>query len=201
MSSRRSNRKPYFVAPKVNSAQHVRVYFTFSAGTRLAILQPKPIKAEQSNSSIIYGDRVILKFFRRGEEGENPDLEIGRFLTEKKNFPHIPAVAGWINYKGKDDREMSLGILQAFVPNVGDAWQFTLKALSSFWKEARKYSEGHLGRVSQDAGTVAPYGQNLPAPVLDCSTPYLDAVRLLGKRTAELHLALASDPADPVFFA
>lgn len=173
--------------------------FHILCGDSTGILQPKPVKAEQSNSSITYGDRVILKFFRRGEEGENPDLEIGRFLTEKKNFPHIPAVAGWINYKGKDDREMSLGILQAFVPNVGDAWQFTLKSLSSFWKEARKYSEGHLGRVSQDAGPVAPYGQNLPALVLDYSSPYLDAVRLLGKRTAELHLALASEPADPVF--
>ncbi len=131
--------------------------FHVLCGDSTHVLQPKPIKAEQSNSSIIYGDRVILKFFRRGEEGENPDLEIGRFLTEKKNFPHIPAVAGWLDYRGKDGREMSLGILQAFAPNVGDAWQFTLKALSSFWKEARKYSEGHLGRLSQHAGPVAAY--------------------------------------------
>src|SRR6266576_3144501 len=144
--------------------------FLSLCGASSGALQPKPIKAEQSNSSIIYGDRVILKFFRRVEEGENPDLEIGRFLTERKNFPHIPAVAGWLDYKGKDDREMSLGILQAFVPNVGDAWQFTLKALSSFWKEARKYAEGQLGRVSQDAGPVASYRQTLPAPVLDYSS-------------------------------
>ena len=174
--------------------------FHILCGDSTGVLQPKPIKAEQSNSSIIYGDRVILKFFRRGEEGENPDLEIGRFLTEKKNFPHIPAVAGWLKYKGKDGKEMSLGILQAFVPNVGDAWQFTLKALSSFWKEARKYSGAHFGRrVSQHAGPVAAYGQNLSAPLLDHISPYLDAVRLLGKRTAELHLALASEPTDPVF--
>src|SRR5882724_416448 len=173
--------------------------FQVLCGDSKSVLQPKPIKAEQSNSSIIYGDRVILKFFRRGEEGENPDLEIGRFLTEKKNFPHIPAVAGWLDYKGKDGKEMCLGILQAFVPNVGDAWQFTLKALSSFWKEARKYSEGHVGRLSQHAEPVAAYGQNLPAPLLDYISPYLDAVRLLGKRTAELHLALASEPADPAF--
>jgi len=173
--------------------------FHILCGDSARVLQPRPIKAEQSNTSIIYGDRVILKFFRRGEEGENPDLEIGRFLTEKKNFPHIPAVAGWLDYKGRDGKEMSVGILQAFVPNVGDAWQFTLKALSSFWKEATKYSEGHLGRVSQRAGPAAAYGQCLPAPLLNYISPYLDAVHLLGRRTAELHLALASEPADPAF--
>ncbi len=168
-------------------------------GASAGVLQPRPIKAEQSNSSIIYGDRVILKFFRRAEEGDNPDLEIGRFLTERKDFPHIPAVAGWIDYKGKDDREMCLGILQAFVPNVGDAWQFTLKALSSYWNQARKYSEAHLEPVPQHEGPVTAHRQNLPAPVLDHINPYLDAVHLLGKRTAELHLALASEPTDPDF--
>jgi len=173
--------------------------FHVLCGDSTGILQPKLVKAEQSNTSIIYGDRVILKFFRRGEEGQNPDLEIGRFLTEKKNFPHIPAVAGWLDYKGKDGKEMSLGILQAFVPNVGDAWQFTLNALSSFWIEARRYSEQHLGRMSQHAGPGAADGQNLPAALLNYISPYLDAVHLLGKRTAELHLALASEPADPAF--
>ena len=168
-------------------------------GPSAGVLQPRPIKAEQSNSSIIFGDRLILKFFRRLEEGENPDLEIGRFLTEKKSFPHIPAVAGWLDYKGQDEREMCVGILQAFVPNVGDAWQFTLNALSCFWKEAKKYPQGDLGRVPQHDRPVATHLQNLPAPVLDCIHPYLDAVHLLGKRTAELHLALASEASDPVF--
>ena len=141
-----------------------------------------------------------MKFFRRSAEGENPDLEIGRFLTEEKDFPHIPAVAGWIEYKGKDDREMSLGILQEFVPNVGDAWQFTLKALSSFWKEAEKYSEAvHPGAMIQNQGPGADDRQSLPTHVLDSINPYLATVELLGKRTAELHLALASEPIDPAF--
>jgi len=173
--------------------------FLSLCGASSGALQPKPIKAEQSNSSIIYGDRVILKFFRRVEAGENPDLEIGRFLTEAKSFPHIPAVAGWLDYKGKDDREMSLGILQAFVPNVGDAWRFTRKSLSSFWKEAGKYREGPLGSVPQQDGYVSAYKENLPAQVLDYIKPYLVAVRLLGRRTAGLHLALASELTDPAF--
>jgi trehalose synthase-fused probable maltokinase len=173
--------------------------FPALCGTAASVLQPRPIKAEQSNSSIIYGDRAILKFFRRTAEGENPDLEIGRFLTEERDFPHIPAVAGWIEYKGKDDSEMSLGILQAFVPNVGDAWQFTLKALSSFWKEAEKYCELHPGAMLQNQGPVADDRQNLPAPIINHISPYLDAVSQLGKRTAELHLALGAESTDPRF--
>ena len=168
-------------------------------------LQPKAVKSEQSNSSIIYGDRVILKFFRRAEEGENPDLEIGRFLTEKKNLANIPAVAGWLEYHGTDNRKMYMGILQAFVPNIGDAWQFTLNALSSFWQYAKKYSEEH-GPLLQHAENVddgraesAGFGKKLPEPILTSIQPYLDAVELLGKRTAELHLALASDVDDPAF--
>jgi trehalose synthase-fused probable maltokinase len=168
-------------------------------GTTQSLLQPRPIKAEQSNSSIIYGDRAILKFFRRTAEGENPDLEIGRFLTEERGFPHIPAVAGWIEYKGRDDSEMSLGILQAFVPNVGDAWQFTLQALSSFWKEAEKYSQLNPGAMPQNQGGVADDRQNLPAPIIHHIHPYLDAVSRLGKRTAELHLALGAESTDPRF--
>jgi maltose alpha-D-glucosyltransferase / alpha-amylase len=173
--------------------------FHVLCGDSTTVLQPQPVKAEQSNTSIIFGDRVILKLFRRAENGENPDLEIGRFLTEKKNFPHIPAVAGWLEYKGNDEKVSSLGILQAFVPNVGDAWQFTLKALSSFWKEAGKYSQDHIEPATQQDPPIAANVQNLPAHLLEHINPYLNAVHLLGKRTAELHLALASEPADPAF--
>jgi trehalose synthase-fused probable maltokinase len=161
-------------------------------------LQPKPIKAEQSNSSIIYGDRAVLKFFRRTAAGENPDLEIGRFLTEERAFPHTPAVAGWIAYQGQDGSEMSLGILQAFVPNVGDAWQFTLQALSSFWKEAETYSALHPGAF-QNQSPAAHDRRDLPAPVTSHIHPYLAAVSQLGKRTAELHLALGAKSSDPRF--
>ena len=178
-------------------AEHTSAFHILRGESTVA-LQPKSIKAEQSNSSIIYGDRVILKFFRRLEEGENPDLEIGRFLTERKNFPNIPAVAGWLDYKCNDDSKMCMGILQAFVPNVGDAWQFTLNALSDFWKQARSYYDGHPEPLIQQEKPAA-YTQSLPAPILDHIRPYLDAVQLLGKRTAELHLALASEPSDPAF--
>jgi maltose alpha-D-glucosyltransferase/alpha-amylase len=89
-----------------------------------------PMKAEQSNTSVIYGGQLILKLFRRMEEGLNPDLEIGRFITEKTDFTNIPAVMGALEYVKGRNPPMTIGILQSFVTNQGDAWQYTRDALS-----------------------------------------------------------------------
>jgi maltose alpha-D-glucosyltransferase/alpha-amylase len=162
-------------------------------------LKPKPIKAEQSNSSIVYGDCLILKFFRRIEEGINPDLEMGLFLTEKAHFPHIPPVAGSLEYRTRDGRQMTQGILQGFVPNQGDAWQYTLKTVSSFYQEVARLSE-EPARLSPTDSNSPPLDQKeVPEIGQRWIGPYLEAVELLGKRTAELHLALASESADPAF--
>src|SRR6185369_16888204 len=70
----------------------------FRGLTRSATLDPQPRKSEQSNTSISFGDRLILKVFRRLEPGINPDLEIGQALTGA-GFEHVPAVAGWLAYR------------------------------------------------------------------------------------------------------
>jgi maltose alpha-D-glucosyltransferase/alpha-amylase len=162
------------------------------------VLRPKPVRAEQSNSSIIYGDRLILKFFRRLEGGINPDLEIGTFLTEKAHFPNIPQIAGSLEYRARDGRRMAQGILQAFVPNQGDAWRYTLGSLGEFYEDA-----------AQQPDDAAPLGfggahsplreRELPEFARKSVDPYLAAAGLLGQRTAEMHLALASEPHDPAF--
>ena len=140
-------------------------------------LRPKPVGAEQSNSSTIYGDRLILKFFRRVEEGINPDLEVGNFLTEGAHFAHIAQVAGSLQYHTRDGKQMAQGILQAFVPNQGDAWSYTLRSLAAFY-----------------ASTAAQ-----TSPASEPAAAYLTSAALLGRRTAEMHLALASDPHDRAF--
>ncbi|MGA8027318.1 MAG: phosphotransferase [Bryobacteraceae bacterium] len=87
-------------------------------------------QAEQSNTSLIYGNRFILKLFRKIEAGINPDLEIGKFLTEH-SFRHTPAVMGQLEYLSKEGGEpYAVGILQQFVPNQGDAWKYTLESLN-----------------------------------------------------------------------
>src|ERR1700737_2940249 len=98
--------------------------------------RPKPLTGEQSNSSVIYGDRLILKFFRRIEEGDNPDLEIGGVFTEKEHFPHVPRIAGSLEYESQHGKETTQAILQEFVPNQGDAWRYALKTLSAFYERA-----------------------------------------------------------------
>ncbi len=82
--------------------------------------------AEQSNSSLLYGDRLILKLFRRLQPGENPDAEIGRFLTDVAHFPHIAPFAGEVVYTPKDGEATTVALLQGLVANEGDGWSWTL---------------------------------------------------------------------------
>jgi len=163
------------------------------------VLAPKLIDAEQSNSSIVYGDSLILKFFRRLEEGVNPDLEIGLFLTEKTHFHSSPPVAGSIEYAAEAGTSSTVAILQGFIPNQGDAWRFTLDSVASFWEELAKLPDAVPPEPSVPAETVQGYDQDLPPIASDLIGSYLGKTRVLGKRTAELHLALASDSSDPAF--
>lgn len=143
-------------------------------------LRPRAIKAEQSNSSIAYGDRLMLKFFRRLEEGMNPDLEMSGFLTEKAGYQNTPQLLGALEYHAADGRRMTQGILQEFVANQGDAWQYTMKSISSFYRE--------VGDVSISGAITADQESSARALL----APFLESVALLARRTAELHLALAS---------
>ncbi len=167
------------------------------ASEPIAKLAPKPVGAEQSNTSIIYGNQLILKFFRRIQEGINPDLEIGQFLTEKTSLKSVPPLAGTLEYQARDGKPMAQGMLQKFVPNQGDAWGFTLKSLANYYDEVRKITV-----AGEAAGRVLTPGkqvENVPDTAKSSVETYLAAAELLGQRTAEMHLALASDANDPAF--
>jgi len=153
-------------------------------------LMPSLMKVEQSNSSIIYGKRLVLKVFRRLEPGINPDLEIGTFLTEKTSFRNSPPVAGRIEYAGKGGACTALGIFQGFVVNRGDAWRYSLDSLAEFYERVQQG-----GVVAPDApdGTVLELSAaEAPSSPRERIGAYWDSAALLGKRTGELHLALAS---------
>jgi maltose alpha-D-glucosyltransferase/alpha-amylase len=163
-----------------------------------APLAPSTLKAEQSNTSILYGDRFILKLFRRLHAGVNPDLEIGRFLTEK-GFGNIPPVAGAIEYQRAGEDPMTLAILQALVPNQGDAWEYTLDVLGHFFEQilAQPTEVPNAGLTSQPLLELV--ATEPPEEVFEKIGPYTEAARLLGQRTAELHVMLASAPDDSTF--
>jgi len=167
-------------------------------GTADVVLEPSILKAEQSNSSVLYGDRFILKLFRHLHGGANPDLEIGRFLTER-GFGGSPSVAGYIEYQRDREDPMTLAILQALVPNQGDAWEYTLDVLGHFFEQilAQPTEVPNAGLTSQRLLELV--ATEPPEEVFEKIGPYAEAARLLGQRTAELHVMLASAPDNPVF--
>ena len=152
--------------------------------------------AEQSNNSVVFGERLILKVFRRLEEGMNPELEVGRFLTEKTNFAQIAPLAGSLEYRRDSGEPISLAVLQGYVPNQGDAWQYTLNTLSHFFRGVELVG-AEPPPVARNL--VQASAAELPEAAAKTIGAYLDSARLLGRRTAELHRALASDPTDPAF--
>jgi maltose alpha-D-glucosyltransferase/alpha-amylase len=173
--------------------------FRRTAGSQPSSLQPAPLRREQSNTSIRYGDRLVLKLFRRLEEGINPDLEIGRFLTERTSFRHVPPLAGHMELRrGKRD-PMAMAILQGWVANEGDAWSYTLDQLKHYFENAQARRSEEMEVPARENHLLDWLDQEMPPLAQDIIGPYLTSAILLGQRTAELHAALASDSSDPAF--
>jgi maltose alpha-D-glucosyltransferase/alpha-amylase len=147
-------------------------------------LDPADIRrlgAEQSNTSIAFGSRKVLKLYRRLQPGIHPELEVGRFLTETAGFRNTPALLGGVEHVARDGTPTALGVLQRFVRNQGDAWRFTLDSL-------KRELETFL--LVPESG----------APALEeAFAGYLPYATVLGRRTGELHRAFARPTEDPAF--
>ncbi len=126
------------------------------------------------------GERLFLKGYRRVRPGVNPELEIGRFLTEVAGFRNCVPVAGAVEYTATDGTSFTLALLQGYVANQGDGWTYTLEL-----------SRALPRRVPHPA---RPTGARRRARRLPRA-----AWQTLGQRTAELHLALARPTGDPAF--
>ena len=138
---------------------------------------PRQLGAEQSNLSIAFGDKIILKLYRRIREGDQPDVEIARFLTEVAGFEYTPRYLGEVVHD-----TTTLAAAFAFVPNRGDAWTGIIDALMLELQEQDTWSS------TSDA-----------QPEVKAFDFPLGIGALLGQRTAELHKALATDTDDPAF--
>jgi trehalose synthase-fused probable maltokinase len=104
--------------------------FRWAAGAGLGgTVEVRPVGVEQSNSSIVFGDALILKAFRRVEPGVNPELELLRFLSER-DFPHIAPLAGWYEIQGRQI-DATLGILQEYLAGAADGWELVLDGLAT----------------------------------------------------------------------
>jgi len=171
-------------------------HFKRLAGADPAELTPSPMSGEQSNTSIRFGRRLILKIFRKVEAGVNPDVELTSWLTDQD--ARVPPFCGALEYKPDNGTEMSLGILQAFVPNDGDAWTYTLDDLSQFVERAASLPEGTVVPPLPSLDPVELSALEPPPEVAELIRTYLESARLLGVRTADMHRALAAS-SDPAF--
>jgi maltose alpha-D-glucosyltransferase/alpha-amylase len=136
--------------------------------------------------------------FRRLEEGLNPDLEIGSFLTERTEFRNVPLLAGHLEYVSNEGERITLGILQGYIPNHGDAWQYTLKALAAYYEQAQSAAGTRLGKLPH-APILALAEREVPPGAKQRIGSYLESARLLGVRTAQLHVALSTSRDQPAF--
>jgi maltose alpha-D-glucosyltransferase/alpha-amylase len=173
--------------------------FRRMAGTPELPLNSQALKAEQSNTSILFEDQFYFKLFRGLKEGMNPDQEITQFLTEKTDFSNIPPYAGSIAYQQPGAESILIGLLQGFVPNQGDAWSYTQDVLGRYFEQV--LSIGATQGVPPLPGSLFDIDLNATPPLLRelIEGHYLEMVTLLGKRTAEMHLALASLPEENDF--
>jgi maltose alpha-D-glucosyltransferase/alpha-amylase len=153
---------------------------------------PQCIK-DQNNTGLIFRNRLFLKLFRKLEPGRNPELEVSRFLTEQ-NYPNIPPVLGWLQYTRNTGEEFTLGVLSRFLPNAQDAWADTLDTLSRYFERIRASTATRPPDHEWELPLLQLSERQVPDNVVALIGTYLEAMRLLGKRTGELHLALASDP-------
>lgn len=155
---------------------------------------------EQSNTSMVYGKTLFLKLFRKLEGGVNPEKELVEFLSRKTGFNSVPAYRGTLEYRTGEGAPLTVGLLQDFVPNEGNAWGYTLETLDGCFdrilagpEDFSQLSDWSLPLLDMDLHTQQ------PLLVEAVGQFFLEMIRLLGTRTAELHMALASSHRDPDF--
>jgi maltose alpha-D-glucosyltransferase/alpha-amylase len=167
-------------------SEHGALHFTSTkayaqlVGEAVADLPVRPAAIQGSNTAILLGDRLFLKAYRHLQNGINPELEIGRYLTEVVKFPNLAPVVGAVEYVADGGERMTLALLQGQVENQGDFWSYTLNYLGRFLEESR-----------------APVMASVPAAQVHPA--YLLLIQTLGQRTGELHNALNTITGDAAF--
>ncbi len=156
-------------------------------------LEPKLLGVEQSNTSVVFGDRILLKLIRRIEEGTNPELEVGEALTEV-GFQNIAPVLGALEH-GDRRRRTTLAVAQEYVHHESDAWTLTLDLLGRFYEQVVT-DGGTLRSLAAAPDPLKVAEVEIPDEVSDLLGAMIEPVEDLARRTGEMHLALASVPGE-----
>jgi maltose alpha-D-glucosyltransferase/alpha-amylase len=152
-------------------------------------LSPRAVELEQTNSTIPFGDKIMLKVFRELESGPNAEIEIGRYLSEQPApATRIAPLLGSVSYERTGEEPAAAAILHATVPNQGSAWTLFAGELNALFENA-------IGAEPPPLSVRHPLdllGHEPPAALVERAGHYLRHAALLGRRTAEVHVALAA---------
>jgi maltose alpha-D-glucosyltransferase/alpha-amylase len=154
---------------------------------------------EQSNSSVFFGDRFIMKLFRRLEGGVNPDFEVGRFLTDETSFDRCPQVAGSLEYQPRRSPPATIAMLQQVVQNQGTGWELALGEISRYYERVSSRLRGMMPLEGDEQSPLQLSRSELPEEIFETVGPFLRAAGVLGRRTGEMHVALGIETDDPAF--
>jgi len=144
------------------------------------------------------GEHFVLKLYHQVPEGVSPELEIGRFLAERPGMARVPALVGALEYRRRrhGGEPRTLALLQEVIPNQDDAWVWTLDQLDQFFERAL-LTGLPVDQIPIPRVPLLDLVEADPPPLMVQLMGPIEAIRLLGQRTAELHLALASGPENP----
>jgi maltose alpha-D-glucosyltransferase/alpha-amylase len=162
-----------------------------------ALPEPKKVGHERHHTTVCYGDRFVLKVFRRLDEGISPELEIGRFLA-KTGSELAPRLQAAVELTRPKAEPLTVALLQSFVPNAGTGWDVALAELG-------RYYDRVLARAPADPppppseSPLRLAGREPPAAVAEMIGSFRDTAVQLGRRIAELHIALGANSSDPAF--
>jgi len=156
-----------------------------------AVPEPRLGRLDQNNSTVFFGEKFVLKLFRRLEAGINPELELSGFLT-RKGFPNSTPVVGALEYSSLEERRFNLGMVSEFILNSEDARAYTLDALGRYYDRVITWVAQGREAPPRSLEAIRLLQAEIPSEVKENIGTYLESARLLAVRTAELHLALAS---------
>ncbi len=154
---------------------------------------------EQSNTSIVYNEKFVLKFFRRIYSNKNPDYEMSRFLSEKKEFKNTPSYLGSINILDSDKRNITIALMQEMIENEGDAWDYMLKELDKVFTtlDVKNISIDSLPKTEMFNKLGI---KDVPPQIIDwVGLNLFTKIQKLALRTAEMHIALGSEFEETAF--
>ena len=154
---------------------------------------------EQSNTSIVYNEKYVLKFFRRIYADRNPDYEMSRFLSEKKDFKNTPAYLGSMQIKDLENTNITIALMNELVPNEGDAWDYMLKELHKVFSNL-EYKKIQISNLPKTVPFERLGISDIPPQLIDwAGLNIFNKIQILAKRTAEMHIALGSEFEDTAF--